>query len=164
MEIERKWLVQGYPEGLEQIEVTAMAQGYLATNPTVRLRKEARVGGDTAYVLCFKSGAGLVRKEIEMPLAQEIFEELAAKILVKPLIPKQRRDYALPGGFTLEVNHVDAGQPTAFFYAEIEFESEAQATAWCAPTPELATYLTQEVTHEKGQSMAAYWNATRGID
>lgn len=174
MEIERKWIVTGWPEAalnLQMIEEYSMEQGYISTQPTVRLRKEALVGGNTDYVLCFKSGGGLVREEIELPLPELIFADLAQKILAKPMIPKTRRSYALPGGLILEVNEVDKGQPTAFYYAEIEFESEAEALVW-QPLQvvkgrggfvlDLSVYLSHEVTHEKGQSMAEYWVATRG--
>ncbi len=70
MEIERKWLVKGWPEesmGLTLLKSHEMEQGYLSTAPTVRLRKEAEDGGETEYILCFKSSGGLVREEIELP-------------------------------------------------------------------------------------------------
>ncbi len=165
MEIERKWLVKGWPEdalGLQLIKEHEMKQGYLSTHPTVRLREEAERGGDTEYILCFKSSGGLVREEIELPLPADTFADIAKKILVKPMIPKLRRSYALPGGLVLEVNEVDKGQPTAFYYAEIEFPRVPAALAWQADSPALAAYLSCEVTHEKGQSMAEYWQETRG--
>ena len=50
MEIERKWNVEGWPVlryGLKMIEEHKMRQGYLNVRPTVRIREEARTGGDT---------------------------------------------------------------------------------------------------------------------
>ena len=41
--------------------------------------------------------------------------------------------YALPGGLTLECSLVDEGEPTAFYYAEVEFASEAEAKAFTPP-------------------------------
>ena len=72
MEIERKWMVNGWPEGenlpaLPLKEEFAMRQGYISVRPTVRIREEALKGGETAYILCFKSGSGLAREEIERP-------------------------------------------------------------------------------------------------
>lgn len=58
MEIERKWMVNGWPEGLALKEEFAMRQGYISVRPTVRIREEALTGGKTHYVLCFKSAAG----------------------------------------------------------------------------------------------------------
>ena len=59
MEIERKWMVKGWPEGLPLREEFAMRQGYISVRPTVRIREEALTGGRTDYILCFKSGAAL---------------------------------------------------------------------------------------------------------
>ena len=57
MEIERKWMVNGWPEGagfpeMPLKEEFAMRQGYISVRPTVRIREEARTGGGTAYILC----------------------------------------------------------------------------------------------------------------
>ena len=38
MEIERKWMVTGWPEGLVLEEEFAMRQGYISVQPTVRIR------------------------------------------------------------------------------------------------------------------------------
>ena len=127
MEIERKWMVTGWPEGLPMEEEFAMRQGYISVRPTVRIREEALAGGRTDYVLCFKSEGGLAREEIERSIDKELFEELEHKIIGKPLIPKTRRTYRLPDGSALEVNHVDAGRPTAFWYAEVEYPTVAAA-------------------------------------
>mgnify|MGYP000018479024 CR=1 FL=1 len=51
MEIERKWMVNGWPEGLAMEEEFAMRQGYISVRPTVRIREEALAGGRTDYVL-----------------------------------------------------------------------------------------------------------------
>ena len=70
MEIERKWLVKGWPEGLTPVKTFVMRQGYVTTRPTVRIRSEES-GGKTDYILCFKGKAsadGLAREEIEAPI------------------------------------------------------------------------------------------------
>ena len=162
MEIERKWLVGGWPAGLPLVEEFTMRQGYISVAPTVRIREEAKTGGETAWVLCFKSAGGLAREEIERPIDQALFDELAAKIIAKPLIEKVRRTYLLPDGRHLEVNHVDAGQPGAFWYAEVEYPTVAEAEAWTPAGAALAAYLADEVTGRPGQSMGAYWARTRG--
>lgn len=124
MEIERKWMVTGWPEGLPMTEEFAMRQGYISVRPTVRIREEALRGGATAYILCFKSAGGLAREEIERPIDKALFDELEQKIIGRPLIAKVRRSYALPDGCVLEVNHVDEGLATEFWYAEIEYPAE----------------------------------------
>ena len=67
MEIERKWMVKGWPEGLPLTETYQMAQGYISVRPTVRIRREALLGGRTALVLCFKGAGTLAREEISVP-------------------------------------------------------------------------------------------------
>ena len=161
MEIERKWLTQGWPEGLEETQRILMRQGYITTRPTVRIRSEAS-GDVTEYVLCFKGAAGpdgLAREEIETNIERELFHKLEG-FIGRPLIEKEQRRYALPGGLTLEVNQVDRGQPGEFFYAEVEFPTKEAALVWQPGV--LREYLNREVTGEPGQSMAAYWTQTRG--
>lgn len=161
MEIERKWLTNGWPQGLEEQRRILMRQGYITTRPTVRIRSEAS-GDVTEYVLCFKGAAGpdgLAREEIETNIAPELFAKLEA-FIGRPLIEKEQRHYALPGGLTLEVNQVDRGRPREFFYAEVEFPTREAALAW--QPGELGEYLSDEVTGKPGQSMAAYWTETRG--
>ena len=70
--------------------------------------------------------------------------------------------WCLPDGSALEVNHVDAGRPTAFWYAEVEYPTVAAANAWQPAAWGLADYLSDEVTGQPGQSMGAYWLQTRG--
>ena len=166
MEIERKWMVTGWPEGeafptLPLKEEFSMRQGYISVHPTVRIREEALKGGDTAWILCFKSGGGLAREEIERPIDKELFDELEQKIIGKPLIEKVRRSYALPDGRVLEVNHVDEGLPTEFWYAEVEYPTVEAARSWQPETFGLGDYLSDDVTDQPGQSMGAYWEQTR---
>ena len=161
MEIERKWLTDGWPQGLEETKRILMRQGYITTRPTVRIRSE-QSGDVTEYVLCFKGAAGpdgLAREEIESNINPELFAKLEA-FIGRPLIEKEQRRYALPGGLTLEVNQVDRGQPGEFFYVEVEFDTKEAALAW--QPGELEEYLSDEVTGQPGQSMAAYWTQTRG--
>lgn len=134
----------------------------LCDNPPHRAHPQRGVGGKTDYILCLKGKAsadGLAREEIEAPIDPALFARLEA-FLQRPLIQKEQRRYPLEGGLVLEVNQVDAGQPGEFFYAEVEFATEDAARAWQPGA--LAGYLENEVTGTPGQSMAAYWCATRG--
>ena len=138
MEIERKWMVEGWPSPeLPLLFEQEMRQGYISLAPTVRIREESMVGGGTEYVLCIKSPGLLFRQEIEISLEKETFDQLE-DLIGLPLIPKTRRTYQLPDGLHLEVSHVDQGLPTEFW-----------------------AYLDDEVTSQPGQSMGAYWQKTR---
>jgi len=161
MEIERKWMVNGWPEGLTPYKTEMMSQGYLhADVPTVRIRREEEVGGHTEYILCIKSKGRLSREEIEIKISVEQYESLKT-IIGYPLIEKERRTYHLKDGMNLEVNHVDEGLKSEFWYAEVEYESEEQARNWNPEDVNLGAYLHDDVTEKPGQSMAAYWSFTR---
>lgn len=163
MEIERKWMVSGWPEGLVLIRTHWMDQGYISVRPTVRIRREALVGADTECILCFKGAAGadgLSRQEIETKIDEELFGKLEA-LIGRPLIRKERRTYLLSDGNRLEVNHVDEGLPSAFWYAEIEYGSEEEARSWKAGDVGIEGYLLEECTGKPGSSMGEYWLETR---
>ena len=160
MEIERKFWIDTLPE-LPEERRSDVYQGYLCTEPVeLRIRKRVEAGGEIVYQLCVKSIGKLSRHEVETELSRAQFEELAS-MLDKPLIHKERRGYRLPGGLTLEVNCVDPDLPTAFWYAEVEFETEAQALAWDPAAAGLADYLHDECTGKPGSSMGEYWLQTR---
>lgn len=161
MEIERKWDVNGWPDAELPLENEyRMEQGYVTVDPTVRIRKEAMVGGDTQYILCLKSHGRLARKEIEISISREKFDEIRDLIGI-PLIRKTRRTYRLPDGHFLEVNHVDEGLETEFWYAEVEYGSEAEALAWNPADAGLADYLSKDETYEPDSTMGAFWVQTR---
>lgn len=166
MEIERKWMVKGWPEdsaSLPLVREQLMRQGYVTVFPTVRIREESEKGGSTAYILCFKSPVspdGLSRKEIEFPITAEQFAQLE-DLIGLPLIPKLRRSYRLADGLVLEVNLVDEGMDTEFMYAEIEYKTAEQALSWKPDDFGLSGYLKDEVTGHPGQTMGAYWMITR---
>lgn len=165
LEIERKWIVNGEPPiNLELLFTQLMRQGYITTDPTVRIRQEQTIYPNELkkdeYILCFKSHGILTRKEIEINIEKEKFYELVDLISL-PLINKLRNTYLLKDGHHLEVNHVDEGLPTEFWYAEIEFENEEEANSFLPSNVGLEDYLIEDVTYQKDQSMAAYWNKTR---
>lgn len=181
VEIERKWMVSGWPEHNEDdlpdgglrlplLLTLDMAQGYVTTKPTVRIRSgkvlfsaDGEPVGTERYILCFKSksrDSGLSRKELEFDIEEAQFRDLS-EFIGLPLIHKVRRTYILPDGKQLEVSHVDEGLATEFWYAEVEFDSEDEAVSWTPASVGLENYLKNEVTREKGQSMAAYWRETR---
>ena len=57
MEIERKFTIRQLPEHLEQYDCRIIEQGYLCTDPVVRIRRD-----NDAYYLTYK-GRGLMTRE-----------------------------------------------------------------------------------------------------
>lgn len=189
MEIERKWMVAGWPdeESLPLIRTEYQEQGYLHTQaPIVRIRLEGQAGlvelmpgspeagtspvtdavkdavtpDNTRYILCIKSAGLLVREEIEVEISRDDFDRLAY-LTGHSLIRKIRRVYQLPDHLELEVNLVDEGLPSEFMYAEVEYTDEQQAASWSPVSCSLEDYLADDVTQQRGQSMSAYWAKTR---
>lgn len=150
MEIERKFLTDGFPEGLPELLRADVRQGYLCTRPVVRIRS-TRTDDGVRYVLCIKGPGTLARKEIELDLPEDKFRELQT-LLPMPMIRKDYRVFALPGGLRLECSRVDDGEPGSFSYAEVEFESVEAARAFEPPA-----FLGREVTEQPGYSMGNYW-------
>ena len=154
LEIERKFLLDKFPDSLPLLESAEVWQGYISTAPVVRIRKKVTADGES-YRLCFKGEGGLVRTEVEMPLPAEKYEALLPLLGAAP-VHKVFRVYALPSGERLECSLVD-GQ---YYYAEVEFPTEEAALAW--DPGEWQPWLLREVTQEGQESMAAYWARTRG--
>ena len=126
MEIERKYLVKQTPENLDKYEQKRISQGYLCTNPVVRIRRS-----NEEYFLTYKSRGLMAREEHEMPLTAEAFEHMLPKI-DGILIDKIR--YMIP----LDEKHVaelDIFQGTLapLRLVEVEFESIEEANAFVPP-------------------------------
>lgn len=125
MEIERKFLVLRLPEHLEEYPHTAIEQAYLCEDPVLRIRKR-----DNSYLFTYKSKGLMIRQEQEFPLTREAYLHLLSKADGR-IISKTR--YLIPfGSFTIELDvFCDAFAPLVL--AEVEFETEEQANAFCPP-------------------------------
>lgn len=132
MEIEKKFMVKQRPEKLESYPKKEIEQGYLASNPIVRIRKS-----NDEYILTYKArlnekGAEvIVNKEIELPLTKEAYEHLREKA-DNNLITKTRYIIPLEGGLTGEYD-VFHGKLEGLEFVEVEFESEEKAEAFEKP-------------------------------
>lgn len=129
-EIERKWLMEGFPPLPIQAE-SEMEQGYLSFAPAVRIRKAVR-NGVAEWRLTIKGGGTLCRTEVELPLTAVEYAALQG-LLAAPSATKCLRLYSLEGGATLECSCVDQGKAEEFYYAEVEFDSEEEAHAFQPP-------------------------------
>lgn len=126
MEIERKYLVKELPENLDSYPHRMLEQGYLSTEPVVRVRKD-----NDKYELTYKSKGLMVREEYNMPLTKESYEHLKTKIDGR-LISKKR--YMLPynNELTIELD-VFSGDLVPLILAEVEFPNEEAANSFVPP-------------------------------
>ena len=154
MEIERKFLIDKFPEELQLKEESTMYQGYISVMPTVRIRKKVSEKG-TSYKMTIKSSGEMVRHEVEFDIPEKKYNELQEVFCPNPII-KLKRNYILPDGKVLECNLVDEGSETEFMYAEIEFESVEEAENYILPD-----FLNKEVTYDNSYKMNNYWKRTR---
>lgn len=159
MEIERKWLVSGLPEGYAPRKHRIVESFYLFANDDAELRISRRVKvvngmngpiyGTPKYKWTFKTGNGLNRVEHEGFLTPEDYWDLVARAPAA-IYHKDWYEFPMNDGLTLEVNCVD----DKWWYAEVEFPSEEAAAAW-VPIDYLANCT--EVTGEPGYAMKNYY-------
>ena len=148
MEIERKFLVEQLPEGLEQMPQRRIEQAYLCTQPVVRVRRS----GDDCY-LTYKGAGLLAREEYNLPLTREAYLHLLPKA-DGSRIAKNRFRIPLEG-YTIELDVFDP--PFApLVLAEVEFPTEAEALAFQPPE-----WFGREVTYDPAYSNASLSRAGR---
>ena len=137
MEIERKYLVKSIPSDLDKYKCKKIAQGYLCTNPVVRIRKS-----DDEYYLTYKGKGLMVREEYNLPLSQEGYEHMLPKVDGR-LIEKSRYLIPLDENLTAELD-IFEGDLAPLTLAEVEFTSEEEANAFVAPD-----WFAEDVTFSK---------------
>lgn len=126
MEIERKFLVQSLPDNLNDYPYHQIDQGYLCTDPVVRIRKQ-----DEEYYLTYKSRGLMVREEYNLPLTRDAYEHLLSKI-DSILISKKRYLIPLDSELTIELD-IFEGELAPLILAEVEFHTEEDANAFTPP-------------------------------
>lgn len=125
MEIERKYLIDTLPEHLDTYPYRMLEQGYLCTEPVVRIRKD-----DDRFELTYKSKGLMVREEHNLPLTQAAYEHLKEKVDGR-IISKKR--YLIPYlTYTIELD-VFEGELSPLVLAEVEFPSEVDAEQFVPP-------------------------------
>lgn len=143
MEIERKFLIHTLPENLEAYPHKEIAQGYICTNPVVRIRRS-----DDNYILTCKSKGLMAREEFELPLSKEAFEHLKPKT-DGIFIEKTRYFIPFDNNLTIELD-IFHGVHAPLVLAEVEFSSIDEANAFVPPV-----WFGEDVTHS-----SKYHNST----
>ena len=128
MEIERKFLIKKdrFPDNLAQYPCHEIEQGYLCTEPVVRIRRQ-----DDEYYLTYKSKGFMTREEYNLPLTKDAYLHLKPKadglVISKTryLIPEKNR-------LTIELD-VFHQEYEGLLLAEVEFPDEASALSFTPP-------------------------------
>ena len=146
MEIERKFLADPSALSLDQYSKKEMSQGYISTDPVIRIRRS-----NDSYILTVKSGGLLAHEEFETELTEEQFVRLSAKA-DGTFLSKTR--YLIPYSFsgselTIELD-VFHGALKGLIYAEVEFDSIEAAKAFTPPS-----WFLREVTEDGSFTNAA---------
>lgn len=126
MEIERKYLIPVLPENITNFPCRIIEQGYLNTDPVIRIRRD-----DEKYELTYKSKGLMARQEYNLPLTEEAYRHLLPKIDGR-LIKKHRYMIPLEKGLLIELDIFD-GDLSPLVLAEIEFQDETSALSFSPP-------------------------------
>lgn len=147
VEIERKFLVKNLPETFNNYKYYTIKQGYISTNPTIRLRQQ-----DNDYILTVKGAANdksrLARKEFELPLTEEQFKNLWQKV-ENNAIEKKRYIIPLENDLKAELD-IYSGNLNGFMNVEVEFSSLQQALLFETPV-----WFGEEITQDRRYSNAS---------
>lgn len=127
MEIERKYLVRQLPGPLNDHPCRTITQGYLNTDPVIRIRQD-----NDSYELTYKSKGLMARQEYNLPLTREAYEHLLTKIDGR-LIEKRRYMIPLEHGLTAELD-VFERELAPLILVEVEFSSEEEANSFVPPS------------------------------
>lgn len=128
MEIERKFLIDRVPAGLDGPAGTHIAQGYLAIDEEAEVR--LRRAGDR-FTLTVKNGHGESRSETEVEIEPNVFDELWPETAGRR-VEKTRRMIRLGDGLIAELD-LYSGDLEGISVVEVEFDSDSAARGFQAP-------------------------------
>lgn len=128
MEIERKFLIDTLPNTIDlgKYPKRCIEQGYLCTEPVVRVRRD-----NDSYYLTYKSKGMMVREEYNLPLTGEAYASLIKKADGN-IITKTRYEIPEKDNLTIELDLFE-GKYEGLILAEVEFENENDALTYIPP-------------------------------
>jgi len=136
MEIERKFLLEALPFDMSGYRALALRQGYISTQPTIRLRQQ-----NDEYILTVKGAGAMVKEEFELPMTAAQFIALWPKT-EGAAIAKTRYLIPLGAGLTAELDAYH-DELEGRFTVEVEFPDMAAAEAFVPPA-----WFGREVTED----------------
>ena len=161
LEIERKFLVDGFPDAKPDTEISVEGSYVVSGTPEVRIRRMEILTGDwegkVDYLMTIKGDGGLTRAEVNHYISEKTYHELLDSFHL-PTYHKYYRIYHVDG-HEIEVCHCDGGLNEDFYYAEVEFDNEDDAKAYVWPFGEA-----KDVTHNPYFKMKNFWRRTYAVD
>ena len=154
IEIERKFLVNRLPGDLSMYHKKELMQGYISTEPVLRLRRS-----DDDYIFTFKNAGPLAiekalknkapveTEEFESSLTKEQFDKLWSLVSGNEII-KSRYYIPLDGGLVAETD-VYRGRLKGLLIVEVEFDTVSEAKTFIPPD-----WFGEDVTGDKRYSNA----------
>lgn len=134
-EIERKFKVKEVPD-LSEYEFKCIEQGYLNTDPVIRVRKD-----NDKYYMTYKGKGFIEREEYNLPLNKEAFEHLVTKSDGR-IIRKKR--YLIPFDKYLIELDIFEDDLKPLIIAEVEFETKEEAESFIPPE-----WFSDDVTNDR---------------
>ncbi len=136
MEIERKFTIKKLPENLADYPCHHIEQGYLSTEPVVRIRRQ-----DDDYILTYKGTGMLSREEYNLPLTKDAYEHMKPKADGIVIVKKR---YNIPfKEYTIELDVFEYALE-GLIIAEVEFSSIEEAKRFCPPD-----WFLEDVTYKQ---------------
>ena len=138
LEIEKKYIIDKLEDVMEYVDLDAcnkliIEQGYLASSPTIRVRKY-----NDEYCITYKSRIKsndmsdvIVNKEVELPLTEESYRNLVKKVDYN-VVTKTRYIIDIANGLKAELD-VFEGKLKGLVMVEVEFADEESAKNFIKP-------------------------------
>lgn len=158
LEIERKFLLPAFPDewiGQGKLVVLSRArieQTYVALFKDEELRVRKISDEDTGAVSwthTYKKGSGGIRKEVEVPIGEGLYDQLTRLIGFVPLVKTRTTCRWTETGTIIEI---DSYSHLPLTIAEVEFAG-APSSAVFAPLP----WFGEEITGHKKYSNKSLW-------
>lgn len=153
-EIERKFLLKGFPRIKPDVELD-VETAYITTGDTeVRIRSMEVLTGDWIgkidYLMTFKGKGDLVRQEVNNYISEKTYHELLNTFHL-PTFYRHYRVYNIDG-HKIEACFCDNWLGETMYLAEVEFDSEEEAKAYVFPFDGAV-----DVTNNPYYKMANFW-------
>ena len=149
MEIERKFLISELPDNLNNCKCREIEQGYLCTNPVIRVRKD-----NDNYYLTYKGSGLMSREEYNLPLTKQSYEHLIKKADGN-IITKKRYEIPEENDTIIELD-IFEGVFAGTVLAEVEFDSTKEAEDYVPPSWFIKDVTNDPAYHNSNMSQKSF--------